>query len=382
MPLGGGVAGVHSDSMHQGSAKRDVADGVAGLGAGGELLAPGSEVVLTRDGSEFVEILERTSGEIITRWTRAGVDDYEQDIHCAGLVCRMQHSGMKDVADGIAALDGSGDLLVPGSELHLTRTGAGWTFIKERTSDEVILQFKRWGVEDYTPSVLSSGAPSPIQLANMKNVANGIAGLDANVLLDPFVHLVGLEEYANHLGAVDNFTQSGTAGNGAATTVVANHHMNLSTGLTVNGHALYESKSDFTLSSKPIVLNFLIQNIVNGVAGSRVTYFGLMQDFTVLGVLNGVYFAHSSGDVWSCYSESAGIITYTDIASVSNGDLCTIVATASEIRFFVNSALVFTITTNIPTVAMEFGAVVHEYGAGATTAREIAIDMMSMRRNV
>ena len=77
MPFSGGTAGAHDDAMHQGNAKRDVADGLAGLGPLGELLAPGSDLVLTRDGSENIELIERTSGEIVARWTRIGVDDYE-----------------------------------------------------------------------------------------------------------------------------------------------------------------------------------------------------------------------------------------------------------------------------------------------------------------
>jgi len=180
MPFSGGTAGAHGDAMHQDDAKRDTALGLAGLDAAGDVLAPGANVVLTRNGSDEMELHERTSGEVFARWVRVGVDDYTQWLHVGTVPVEVLHTAMKDVANGVAGLDAAGDLLVPGSELHLTRTGADWTFIKERTSGEVILQFKRWGADDYTPSVLNSGAPSPIQLANMKDVVNGIAGLDAN----------------------------------------------------------------------------------------------------------------------------------------------------------------------------------------------------------
>lgn len=112
MPFQVGGVALHDGYQHYGSAARDAANGVAGLGAGGQVLAPGSYVELTRDGTEDVELWERTSGEIIGRWRRTGVDDYTQFIHCGGVACTIQHSGMKNAANGIAGLDASADVLL------------------------------------------------------------------------------------------------------------------------------------------------------------------------------------------------------------------------------------------------------------------------------
>lgn len=107
MPLSGGTTGAHDDAAHQGSAKRDVVDGVAGLGPAGNVLAVGPDLELTRDVSENIEIVERTSGNIVFRWTRIGVNDFECRVNCGGVACIIQNDSMKDVAGGIAGLDGS-----------------------------------------------------------------------------------------------------------------------------------------------------------------------------------------------------------------------------------------------------------------------------------
>lgn len=107
MPFSGGVAGAHGDSMHQDDAKRDTALGLAGLDAAGDVLAPGANVVLTRNGSDEVELHERTSGEVFARWVRAGVNDYAQWLHVGAVPVEVLHTAMKDVASGIAGLDAS-----------------------------------------------------------------------------------------------------------------------------------------------------------------------------------------------------------------------------------------------------------------------------------
>lgn len=107
MPFQVGSIALHDDGQHLGSAKRDVADGVAGIGPGGELLAPGPDLELTRDGSENIEVVERTSGNIVFRWTRVGVNDFECRVNCGGVACIIQNDSMKDIAGGIAGLDAS-----------------------------------------------------------------------------------------------------------------------------------------------------------------------------------------------------------------------------------------------------------------------------------
>lgn len=211
------------------------------------------------------------------------------------------------------------------------------------------------------------------------DVVNGTAGLDANTLLDPVVHLVGLEEYSNHLGATDNFTSTGTTGNGTATSDATNHKMVLSTGITVVGKSWFEAKPTYTLGSKPTILNYIVQSLVDGVGGVRRSSIGFHDNFGAVLETDGLLFFHDDSNNWYVRTTKSGSSTSQAIADPVNGDLLTIVATSSKVAFYKNGTLLFTSTTNIPTAAMQFGAGTLTTVVAASTARTIGIDMMSVK---
>ena len=193
----------------------------------------------------------------------------------------------------------------------------------------------------------------------------------------PFIN--SLEEYSNHLGATDNFTQTGTSGNGTATSDATNHEMDLATGITSVGHGRFHSKRQYTPSSKLIVVNFLIQNVTVGAGGVRRSFVGLKADFSAPTNTNGIIFYCDETDVWKAYNVSGGTFTSTDITSLANGDVVTIMATSSKIIYMVNGAVVATHTTNIPSVGLYLGASVNSTTIAATTSRAISIDMMGIK---
>jgi hypothetical protein len=139
MPLSGGTSGAHDDAMHQGNAKRAVASGVAPL--------TGAGLVSDQFGNAY------------------------------------ERQYFKDRVSGYAALDAAGALLVPGSKIYYTRDGSDDVHIYERTSDEEAYAFHRVGADDYTFFVKESNVWKRMQTESMKDVANGIAGLDANARL-------------------------------------------------------------------------------------------------------------------------------------------------------------------------------------------------------
>ena len=110
MPFQIGSVAVHDDGQHFGSARRDVANGVAGLSASGYLLVPGYGVILTRDVDNNVHIYERTSSELICYFNRVAATDYVGRIMVGGVYQVLQHAGFKDVANGIAGLDASAEI--------------------------------------------------------------------------------------------------------------------------------------------------------------------------------------------------------------------------------------------------------------------------------
>lgn len=77
-------------------------------------------------------------------------------------------------------------------------------------------------------------------------------------------HEISEEEYSNHLGATDDFTQTAVSAPGTATADATNHEMDLSTGTGAAGYAKFEGKKTWTPSIKPLIANFVLQNIVSG----------------------------------------------------------------------------------------------------------------------
>lgn len=189
---------------------------------------------------------------------------------------------------------------------------------------------------------------------------------------------IGLEEYSNHLGAVDNFTQTGVAGTGSVNADATNHEMDLSCGLNV-GHARFETKDTFVVSAKPTVINILIQNIVDGVSGNLVSFVGCKADMSSTSVLNSMGFRQIGDNTWETVSGDASSSENNSITALANDDLLTIVATSSSIRFFVNSTLVQTHTTYIPGIGVKMGGSVENVFGSPSTARQISIDMMGIK---
>lgn len=379
MPLSGGTAGAHDDAMHQGSAKKDVSGGVAGINASGHLLAVAHRIYLRLGGANQVSIWDRTNVERIVRWVRNGAGDFEGRIMVSGVEQKIQVSTDKDVVNGIAALDAGGAVLAPGSEVKLTRDGSNNIELVERTSAEIVARWTRTGVNDYQAYIHCGGLVCQFQHSGMKDIAGGIAGLDANVLLPLALLPACLEEYINHLGAVDNFTETAVGGAGTATPDAANHEMDL-VGPSGNvGSAIMRTKSQYTFGSQILVGSFLIQNIGVSDGAGRNFEIGFSNGFATGGAAQAAL-VYYDGTNW--YRKNANGLPGENaiISDISSGDTITIVATSSILRFFVNGVSIATTATNIPTGAMNCGvAVDRRVGAGATNLTA-SVDMMSLRR--
>lgn len=226
------------------------------------------------------------------------------------------------------------------------------------------------GVHEVTGTVLGT---------EDKDVANGIAGLDANVLLSPTVIPPCLEDYSNHSGAVDNFVEVNTAANGTAVEDVANHEMDLSSGITNAGYANFITKKTYTLDTKPLIYNCLIQNYAAGAGAQRRIRLGLSTLFTIATEPDAAKFGHVDG-TWYASTAVGDSWTNTGISTLSTGDLVTIVATSAKVLFFVNGAEVAEHSTNIPTAALYVGASAAGMVDGVTTATAVSIDMMSIKK--
>jgi hypothetical protein len=181
------------------------------------------------------------------------------------------------------------------------------------------------------------------------------------------------EVYNNHLGATDNFTETITAGNGAATTDATNHKKDLSTGITIPGHGVFQTKKTWSLSANELICNILVQGLQMNVDGSSYTYLGLKADFTAQTAANSAAFYQTIGGSWFTVSNDGISSESNAITAPVNGDLLTVIATSSEIQFYKNGTLLHTHASKIPSVAVHAGSMV-KAAVAASTARLISVD--------
>jgi len=207
------------------------------------------------------------------------------------------------------------------------------------------------------------------------------AGLDANSLLSPALLPPCMDKYSNHLGAVDNYTQTTTVGNGTAVTDAGFHVMDLKSGTGVTGYALFQTKSTWLAGTKPHVGNIRLRTIVSGAGGTRFSYIGFVQSLTTTGVTQRAAFYYSGAGNWYAETKNAAGDESTTV-TVGVLDLLTIVLTSSSAKFYVNGSLVATHTTYIPTVGLRFGANAHSIHGTETTERWVGVDMMDLVRYV
>ena len=80
----------------------------------------------------------------------------------------------RDTANGVAGLDSNGSCIVPGNALWLTRNGSGDSILVDRTSAEVILQFRRVSANNYTFYGIVNGSSQLLVSRNEVNFGSSI----------------------------------------------------------------------------------------------------------------------------------------------------------------------------------------------------------------
>ena len=185
-----------------------------------------------------------------------------------------------------------------------------------------------------------------------------------------------VDEYSNHLGTVDSMMSTTVTGNSTASTTA--HQMNLSSGLSAIGKAIYQAGIVITPDTEDVLLNMTVQNIIDGAGGARTTKLGAFEDPSV--IISGIFFFQDTDDTWSVNTALGPFsLETTAIAAVVAGDLLTIYAKQKKVLFFVNGDLVATHSIDNTGVTWIPAAVVSATAANVTTARELSIDNISWR---
>ncbi len=186
------------------------------------------------------------------------------------------------------------------------------------------------------------------------------------------------ELYINHLGAVDNFTETEITAPGTATPDAAIHSMVLD---TTNGVGLAVAKFKtklalWTLSTKPLILTVKVLGLQNGDSGAQGKEIG----FQIVGSGQGMQFTQQLDLSWTVDTGNAGGSVSTAISNIANNDILEIIATSSKIIYYVNGTIVATHTTYIPTAALLVMTHVYKGNAGMVAANQMSIDYMAVRR--
>lgn len=183
------------------------------------------------------------------------------------------------------------------------------------------------------------------------------------------------ESHKNHLGSTDNFIQTQINGNGAVSSNTTTHEMNLSTGITNSGYAIYETKTNIIpISSKIICASFIINNIVNGNNVTRETFIGFSSDFSTNSI--GAYYYQDTYGNWKIRTKVENFSISESILPINNNDKLSIIISHNEfISFYVNSIKQYEYEYSYNTGLKAGVSVITT--SGSTSARSISIKMIN-----
>jgi hypothetical protein len=177
----------------------------------------------------------------------------------------------------------------------------------------------------------------------------------------------------NHEGTITNLFVQYLAGAGTGTTNAGTHRYDMTTGTGIAG-SISEYMCNFTVTpvSDNFEANILVQNIVNGVGGTRTFQIGIE------GLHCELKFYQTDAGSWTCYTNDDVTNQTTNISDIVNGDLLTIKCTGGKIHYLVNGTIVAT-HSSISLVGVSGSLIAQVTGDALTsTARELSIDYMAL----
>lgn len=157
------------------------------------------------------------------------------------------------------------------------------------------------------------------------------------------------EYYQNHLGATDNFTETGNGGGGSATADATNHEMDLATSGVSGGYAYFRAKPTWGIASPPIIYNAIIRP--DALGANKYLISGLSDGWAASMPNNGVFIYIDASSNINFVTRSGGTSTTTDIGDAVLGTSYHfyIVASSTDCKAYLNGSLLAIHTTNIPT---------------------------------
>lgn len=207
MPFGNVSAGNHDDGLHEGDAKRDVDNGVAGLNNNGSLIVPGDSLLPTLSIADKCFISDRTSGELMLEFFRYGERSWRVATEFNGSLYEVLHRGLSNQPNHYAGLDSYGHLspLVHPPTEAITDISMGATHPFARS----LLNGNGTYTDDTTNGylIISSGAAA-IGYSVFEYIRDlELAGYHTTVSMEIAYHNVGISgDHIGYFGFKDDFT--------------------------------------------------------------------------------------------------------------------------------------------------------------------------------
>lgn len=152
-----------------------------------------------------------------------------------------------------------------------------------------------------------------------------------------------------------------------------------------NGSQISAAGGNFPIPSAYYNQTWLVSfPVLSDGTNTYVAQLGLFINTAPASPTDGVYFTYSSASqaTWLCRAEAANVITPADSGvTVNAGQWYKLQVTAKGIaapaQFFINGSLVATISTNLPTVALNHNALIR--GTVGVTSRNMLLDYMAFQ---
>lgn len=200
---------------------------------------------------------------------------------------------------------------------------------------------------------------------------------DGNVPIETIIS--SFEDYSNHNGKTDNFMSETHVGASSLTEDAPNHKMLMDGSATVGSYAIWLLKKEYSLDSRILVFNIIIDDIVLGASLTEKSMFlGIDNAWNTWS--NGIWFTRYGNDTtWRMTTAKAGsFINHNVPITVVDGDLLTIVCDGINIKFMHNGAVVAQTNINFGVLTFQGGMYIGT-NANVANTHSLSVDYVSIK---
>lgn len=276
-------------------------------------------------------------------------------------------SAKRDQALGVAGLDNQGNLLALHDTLYIPRGLIDKTFITDRTSGDLLLEFERIASRDYVLRMEVAETAYDILNESMKDAIGGYAGLDLSGYLKPDVYPYAFLTTDLSFGVTHPLISAVTTGNAAVADNGASGFFYVDCGDSLQGYGIFKYNRSHGVRSYASGMSAEIASMYKGAGGSRTGYIGFKLDFTSIDRLQCIMVEQASDGSCNFITGGAAASTVTSIPEIVSRSSVQIGFKTGVAVCVVDGVVVATHTDNLPTDnSMNAGIAAHGNAAVTT----------------